>query len=584
LGEVELLLELSVKDLAIFEDIEWKLDEGLNVITGQTGAGKSLIIDAVELLLTGTFSDDLIRHGATESHVEGIFCTSKDNSNSILKSILDTKEITLEDDTLIISCEIRRGKPGVIRINGHPVTRSILRQIGEVLIDIHGQSDHLSLLDKKSHIDFLDSYARLLDLRDNFAAKVHQLNVIDSEIISLSQRDQNAARQEEFLRYQIEEIKQAGLQEKEDEYLEKEHRILSFSETLKDYSNRVYQALYDSDSAQFSGSALTKLNDAVQALKKLVELDPALSKHLEILDKSVYSLEEVARDIHSYGQKLEEDPARREEIESRMEQIRNLKRKYGNTITDILNYRSKAEIDLETFSQSSDKLERLNREREGLKSEMGLLGLELSQMRSRAAVRLTVDVKKELEDLEMAQMQFEISILRNPSSEGIKGPEGCFAFSNSGIDNIEFMVSTNPGEPLKPLAKIASTGEISRFTLALKSSLSEADNIPVLIFDEIDIGIGGRSGETIGKKLWSLARKHQVICITHLPQIAAYADAHVCIQKSISGKRTTSTLEKLSDNLRLNELASMLTGPDYSQTTLQDAAELMKKAETWKKR
>jgi DNA repair protein RecN (Recombination protein N) len=579
-----LLLELSVKDLAIFEDIKWKLDEGLNVITGETGAGKSLIIDAVELLLTGSFSDDVIRHGANEARVEGIFCTSNDNSNSILKTILDTKEITLEDDTLIINCEIRRGKPGVIRINGHTVTRSFLRQSGGVLIDIHGQSDHLSLLDKKSHIDFLDSYARLVDLRDNFADKVHQLADFDSEINLLSQRDQNAARQEEFLRYQIEEIKQAGLREKEDEDLEQEHRILSFSETLKDYSNRVYQALYDSDSAQYSGSALTKLYDAVQALKKLVELDSTLNKHLEILDKSVYSLEEVARDIHSYGQQLEEDPARREEIESRLEQIRNLKRKYGNTITDILNYRSKAELDLETFSQSSDKLERLNREREVLKSEMGHLALELSQMRSQAAARLTIDVKKELEDLEMAHMQFEISISRSPSSDGIRGPEGCFTFSNSGIDNVEFMVSTNPGEPLKPLAKIASTGEISRFTLALKSALSEADNIPVLIFDEIDIGIGGRSGETIGKKLWTLARKHQVICITHLPQIAAYADAHVCIQKNISGKHTTSTLEKLNDALRLKELAAMLTGPDYSQTTLQDAAELMKKAETWKKR
>jgi DNA repair protein RecN (Recombination protein N) len=327
---------------------------------------------------------------------------------------------------------------------------------------------------------------------------------------------------------------------------------------------------------------LIRLNEALYSLKKLVDLDPSLKEHLDFLDKTIYGIEEVSRDINSYKEKLQEDPERLNEIESRLELMRNLKRKYGKTIPEILAYKEKAHIELNGIQNTADKLLTSKIEIETLKKEMGILALNLSTIRFQASERLKLDIKKELEELEMPQIQFDVSINRTPSLEGIGGSEGYFTFNDKGIDKVEFMVSTNPGEPIKPLAKISSTGEISRFTLALKSALSEADRVPVLIFDEIDIGIGGRSGDIIGKKLWTLARNHQVICVTHLPQIAVCADKHFYVHKTVNNNRTTSTLQKLSGDLRLNELAAMLAGQDFSRIALQNVEELMKKADQWK--
>ena len=578
-----MLLELRVKDLGIIEDIEWNLDAGLNVITGETGAGKSLVIDAVELLLVGTASDNVIRHGANEARIEGVFRLPVGNKYAVLRAFLSEKGLTLEEELLIINCEIRKQKPGIVRINGHTVTKTILRQTGQLLVDIHGQSEHLSLLNKKYHLDFLDSFAHDLEIKEEFASRVTRLNEIEAELKSLTARNKETARQEEFLKYQIDEIKKASLQSGEDEELEKERHIMAHSEKLKTYSNQVYQDLYDSNSSHYSTAALTKLNEAVLALKKLVELDPALNQQLDYLEKAIYGLEEVARDVRTYGDKLNHDPERLEEMESRLELIRNLKRKYGNTVKDILNYQEKAEKELSGIGMSSERKAQLEKESTDLKIEMGKLGSKLSILRSQATQKLIERVKAELLDLEMSQMQFSVAITHSPSAEGITGPDGALCnFTNEGIDEVEFMVSTNPGEPLRPLAEIASTGETSRFTLALKSALSEADNIPVLIFDEIDIGVGGRSGDVLGKKLCSLARTHQVICVTHLPQIAAYADAHYCVHKTTADSRTTSTLEKLTPNLRINELAVMLAGVAYTETARKNARELLQKASGWK--
>lgn len=579
-----MLLELKVKDLGIIEDIDWKLDAGLNVITGETGAGKSLIIDAVELLLTGSASEDVIRHGASEAKIEGVFAISPNESSVPLKNFLAEKGLNTDDDLLIIGCEIRRQKPGIVRVNGHTITKTILRQIGQLLIDIHGQSEHLSLLDKRYHLELLDAFAHNFELREQFRAMATRLREIEEEIKSLESREKEAARQEEFLQYQINEIKKAALREGEDEELDNERRIIAFSEKLKEYSGQVYQALFEGPSSDYSASALARLNEAAQAMKKLVDLDPSLNGQLEILEKTVYGIEEVARDTHAYSEKLCHDPGRLEEIESRLELIRGLKRKYGNSIAEILAYLDKAEGELEGISTSAERRVQLEKEAADLGAEMGQAAFKLSQSRSQAARVLTEDVKKELADLEMSQMLFEVAVRQNSTPDGIKGPDGVsYAYNNEGIDNVEFLVSTNPGEPLKPLARIASTGEISRFTLALKGALSEADNIPVMIFDEVDIGVGGRSGDIIGKKLWTLSRRHQVICVTHLPQIAVYADTHFFVRKSTDNLRTTSTLVNLASDLRLQELAVMIAGPGYTNTALKNAKELLQKAQSWKK-
>jgi DNA repair protein RecN (Recombination protein N) len=576
-----LLLELRVKNLGIIEDINWKPDAGLNVITGETGAGKSLIIDAVELLLNATAGEEVIRYGAGEACIEGLF--SINAANSRMKDFLDEKGLLQEDDCLVINYEVRKQKPGVVRINGHLVTKTVLRQTGQLLIDIHGQSEHLSLLDKKYHLDFLDAYAHTSQLRDNFSRQTSRLHEINSNLKIQEEKEKETARQEEFLRYQVEEIQRANLQPKEDEELENERRLISFSEKLKDYSSRVSRALSETDASPGACSAIAGINQALQAMRKLVELDPALLKHLDYLEKTVYTLEEVARDVREYNERLEHDPGRIEEIELRLELIHNLKRKYGKSIEEILAYLEKTQKELEDIGQTCEKRSRLEEERNSLKQAMGNLAEELSAARSQAARRLTQDVKKELDDLEMPQMRFEAALSRRTAQDGLAFPDGqVYAFSPEGIDEVEFLVSTNPGEPLKSLAKIASTGEISRFTLALKGALSEVDHIPVLIFDEIDIGIGGRSGDIIGRKLWRLARNHQVICVTHLPQIAAYADAHFRVRKEINGDRTTSLLEDLAENARLEELATMLAGPNFSQAALRNAGELRQQAKNRK--
>jgi DNA repair protein RecN (Recombination protein N) len=578
-----LLLELRVRDFGIIEDIRWSLGRGLNVITGETGAGKSLVIDAVEALLTGKIDEEDIRYGAGEAGIEGVFVLSEGASSPQLSALLAENGLGAGEDTLVITCELRRQGRSVTRVNGHAVSRGLLYQLGCLLIDIHGQSDHLSLFNTEYHLDFLDAYAHTLELRRRFGAKAAELYQAEQEIESLAKVEKETAQREELLRFQVDEIRQASLREGEEAELEQERDVIAASEKLKAAGYEIYHALYGEDAALTSASAIEKLEAAVQAMRKLVELDPSLRQKLALLEGLVPELEEVARDIHAYADRLEYDPERLEEIESRLELIRNLKRKYGRSITQVLDYREKAERDLEGLSLSSERRAELEGLCRRLKEEMGKMAFELSQARSQAAGKLVSEVISELRDLKMPRVQFEVSLKQQPAEEGIPFPDGTtYAFNKLGVDSVEFMASTNLGEPVKPLVKIASTGEISRFMLALKGALSRADNIPVLVFDEIDIGVGGRCGEIIGRKLWALTQNRQVICVTHLPQIAAFADAHYNIQKTVAGERTLSNISFLEDESRTRELAAMLAGLQYTEASVRSARELVQKAESWK--
>ena len=578
-----MLVELRVKNLGIIEDMNWRLDDGLNIITGETGAGKSLVIDAVELLLSGKADDEVIRHGADQAQIEGFFSLSPKENLAPLKELLAEKELSADEETLVIDCQLRRQSPDSIRINGHAVPKSFLRQLGSLLVDIHGQSDHLSLFNSNSHLDFLDSYAHTVERRQDFTTKAKELYKVEQELKALEKDEQERARREEFLRFQLEEISRAQLKEGEEPELERERDILASAEKLKTISYEAYHALYEEDASGRATPALDKLNEAAQAIKKLVEIDPSLKEQLDSLEETIDGLTEVARSLRAYSDGLEYDPNRLEEIESRLELIRGLKRKYGQSVSEVLAYLAKAQKELDEVAGSEERNAQLKETAAALKEEMGQLAARLSAERAQAAEKLMAEVKKELKDLNMPQVEFQVGLSREKGEDGIPLPDGVYAFTNEGIDVVEFMASTNPGEPLKPLAKIASTGELSRFTLALKGALSEADHIPVLIFDEIDIGVGGRSGEIIGKKLSSLARNHQVVCVTHLPQIAAFADAHFSVHKELAGERTLSLLESLEDEARLKELAVMLAGAHYTETALTNARELMHKAENWKK-
>ncbi|MFC1955303.1 DNA repair protein RecN [Chloroflexota bacterium] len=578
-----MLLELRVKDLGIIEEIYWRLGHGLNVITGETGAGKSLVIDAVEALLGGKVDEENIRYGAEEAEIEGVFELPQGGSISRLRKFLAEKGLWDDEETLVVKCAFRRQGRSVIRVNGQAVTKGLLHQIERFLVDIHGQSEHLSLLDNKYHLDFLDSYAHTLNLRYSFSAKATELRKAGQELKAHVEEEKDRSRREEFLRFQIDEITRAKLREGEEEELQQERNILSSCEKLKAYSYEAYQALNSENDAPASASAIDKINQAIQVMKKLDELDSALKKHLNFMEETLYGLEEVGRDIRSYSDRLEHDPRRLEEIESRLELIRNLKSKYGQTIAEVLDYLRKAEGELEGISHSTQKRAELEESCSRLKEEMGGIASELSGTRSLIAGKLVTEVKKELQELNMPQVEFEVSITQVQNEDGIPFPSGdIYAFNNEGVDIVEFIASTNPGEPLKSLTRIASTGEMSRFMLALKGALSEADNTPVLVFDEIDIGIGGRSGEIIGKKLWALAQNHQVICVTHLPQIAAFADAHYRVLKEASSDRTLSKLDNLNAESRLNEIAAMLGGTQYTETSLDNARELIQKAKAWK--
>jgi len=578
-----LLVELRVKNLGIIEDMNWKLDDGLNVITGETGAGKSLIIDAVELLLSGKADEEVIRHGVDQAQIEGVFSLPPKENLASLRALLAEKELATDEETLVIDCQLRRQSPDIIRVNGHAVPKAFLRQIGSLLVDIHGQSEHLSLFDSSSHLDFLDTYAHTMEMRGNFTTKAKELNRVEQELKALEKDEQERARREEFLRFQLDEISRAQLKEGEEAELERERDILASAEKLKTISYEAYRALYEEDASGQAVPALDKLNEAAQAVKKLVDIDPSLKSQLDLLEQAIDGLTETARTIRAYSDGLEYDPNRLEAIESRLELIRSLKRKYGQSISQVISYMTKAQKELGEVSSSAERSAQLKETAAALKQAMGQIATRLSGERVKAAEKLMAEVKKELNELNMPQVEFQVSISQQKDEGGIPLPDGLYAFTNEGVDIVEFMVSTNPGEPVKPLAKIASTGELSRFTLALKGALSEADHMPVLIFDEIDIGVGGRSGEIIGKKLSSLAHNHQVVCVTHLPQIAAFADAHFSVHKELAGARTLSMLESLEDEARLKELAIMLGGTHYTETALTNAHELRHKAENWKK-
>ena len=578
-----MLVELRVKNLGIIEDMNWKLDDGLNVITGETGAGKSLIIDAVELLLSGKADEEVIRHGVDQAQIEGVFSLPPKENLASLRALLAEKELATDEETLVIDCQLRRQSPDIIRVNGHAVPKAFLRQLGSLLVDIHGQSEHLSLFDSSSHLDFLDTYAHTMEMRGNFTTKAKELNRVEQELKALEKDEQERARREEFLRFQLDEISRAQLKEGEEAELERERDILASAEKLKTISYEAYRALYEEDASGQAVPALDKLNEAAQAVKKLVDIDPSLKSQLDLLEQAIDGLTETARTIRAYSDGLEYDPNRLEAIESRLELIRSLKRKYGQSISQVISYMTKAQKELGEVSSSAERSAQLKETAAALKQAMGQIATRLSGERVKAAEKLMAEVKKELNELNMPQVEFQVSISQQKDEGGIPLPDGLYAFTNEGVDIVEFMVSTNPGEPVKPLAKIASTGELSRFTLALKGALSEADHMPVLIFDEIDIGVGGRSGEIIGKKLSSLAHNHQVVCVTHLPQIAAFADAHFSVHKELAGARTLSMLESLEDEARLKELAIMLGGAHYTETALTNAHELRHKAEKWKK-
>ncbi|MFC2010052.1 DNA repair protein RecN [Chloroflexota bacterium] len=579
-----MLLELKVSDFGIIERIDWQPSRGLNVVTGETGTGKSLVIDAIDTLLSGKANENEVRHGADAASIEAVFDLSKLGTASSLHSLLGENNLLEPGESqLVISGIIRRQGRSVFRVNDRAVSRELLQRIGSRLVDIHGQSQHLSLLNRDFHLDFLDAYAHTEELRDRFGDRAVQLAQVEQELKAIDEQEKDRARQTEFLRFQIDELKRADLKEGEEESLEKQRVLHASSEKLKTAAYEAYRTIYGDDTSA-GASVLEKLGQAASEVQKLAGLDDSLKAQVEYIREVESGLAEVARDIRNYRDGIDYDPQQLQEIELRLELIRGLKRKYGQTIAEMLDYLARAEQQINDIDTYEERRQQLGEERDSLKKEMGEIASKLSDRRTSAARKLVTEVTGELKELNMSQVKFEVSIIRDELEEGIPLSDGkSYAFTKDGVDIIEFRVSTNPGEPLKPLAAIASTGEVSRFMLALKSALAEADDIPVLIFDEIDIGVGGRSGGVIGRKLWNLARQRQAVCVTHLAQIAVFADSHYSVHKETAGKRTTTNIESIKGDDRIKELAVMLSGPQHTEAAVKNTRELLEKADNWKK-
>ncbi|MCD6568431.1 MAG: DNA repair protein RecN [Dehalococcoidia bacterium] len=571
-----MLIELSGENFGIVEDIKWRPTSGLNILTGETGAGKSLIIDIIEVLAGKRVGEEVIRAGKDHCSIEGVFQL---DDASPLKELLTEQGLEAEE-TIILSREIGREGHTFNRVNGHSVPLRFLREIGGALIDIHGQSDHVSLNDTSRQLLLLDRYASVKNLRSEVESRAERLYRLERELKALREDEREIARRIDLLDFQTVEIRKAEIHQDEDEELQRESAVLSNVEKLRSLSQAACQALSGDDVSL--SSALDKTGEAVCLLKELAQLDDSLADLLGELESALYQIEDTSHTLRAYLDKLGYDPARLEQVEQRLDIIRNLKRKYGDTIAAIIQYADKAEAELKHLNFQSENRAQLEEECASLKKEIGTLSYELSEIRRRAAGELTGEIEEELSHLNMAQVGFHIRFSRPETGEEVILPDGdSCAFSKSGIDKVEFQVSTNPGEPFKPLAKIASTGETSRLMLAIKSTLSRADTTPTLIFDEIDIGIGGRSGEVVGKKLSNLSREHQVICITHLPQVAAFADSHYSVRKDVSDGRTITTVSPLPPEARTEEISAM--AGSLSEPAMESAQELLKKAADWKK-
>ena len=596
-----MLTELRVRDFAIIDALDVEMGGGLNVLTGETGAGKSIIVDSIALLLGDKAEANMVRAGAERALIEGVFALDN-GSRQLVEALL--AEQGLEPDEpgqLILGREVRANGRSVCRVNGRSVGQTVLRDLGELLVDVHGQSEHVSLLRVKEHINLLDRYAGLWELRSQVAAKYHELRGVRKEIDQLTYNARERARRVDMLKFQLEEIRSAKLKPAEETTMQEEHTRLANAETLASYAEEAYGLLYESTRSQ--PAALDQMAQAAKAIENLARYDKQFEDYGKQMAEATAVVEEVARSLRDYREAIEFNPRRLEQVESRLELIKKLKRKYGDTIEAMLAFADQAENELGQIENSAERIEQLQGRLAELMDEYTVLAQELSSKRREAAARLARGVETELQDLRMAGAKFAVGITHEPNEDGvevqlcmgesqvsdqatqspIENPKSKIRYDATGIDRVEFMIAPNVGEGLKPLAKIASGGETARLMLALKAVLTRADRTPTLIFDEIDQGIGGRVGTIVGQKLWGLTGSHQVLCITHLPQLASFADAHYKVEKVLhengdGSQRTVTSVRRLKRDDKLDELAQMLgtsgkTGKQGAEQLLKEAAE-----------
>jgi DNA repair protein RecN (Recombination protein N) len=566
-----MLSELRIENFAIISQLELNFDPGLNILTGETGAGKSIIIDAVETILGSRADATMIRAGAERAIVEGSFKISEEMSQAV-RTILEREDLVDDSTELNLSREIRSNGRSTARLNGRNVNAHILTELSEFLVDVHGQSEHLSLLHVRQHLGLLDRYAHLENALAEYQQVYHQLMGTRRHLAELRQAESDSARQIDLLKYQINEIESAHLQLDEEEELKNERTRLANAEGIASFVQEGIQLL---DEASAPAVAITdQIGQLTHLLNNLSRLDPKQDVLSQRAQSTLDELVDLAGLLRDYLETIEFNPKRLDQVEERLNLIQNLKRKYGETVQKVLHFLEQAKAQLEAVENVSERINTLQAEETQLLTSLGTLGEGLSERRHAAALRLEKSLEAELEQLNMEGAKFKVDFSEQTAEDGVVVRDGTkVAFDSTGLELVEFLVAPNPGEGLKPLVKIASGGETSRMMLAIKNVLAKADHIPTLIFDEIDQGIGGRVGLVVGEKLWELAREHQVLCVTHLPQLAAFGEQHLRVAKQIKDGRTETQVEVLKGNQRLLELAQMMG--EVSEGTRQSAKELL---------
>ncbi|MBP6016743.1 MAG: DNA repair protein RecN [Candidatus Promineofilum sp.] len=558
-----MLSELFIRNFAIIDELRLRLNPGFNVLTGETGAGKSIILDAVTLVLGERADTTVIRAGTDEAYVEATFRLDE-GLQAELRPILEAEGLDEEGaEFVVLAREMRASGRNICRINGRTVSLSLLRQVADPLIDIHGQGEHLSLLRPRSHLALLDAFGGLEAERRALAAEVHRLHAVQRELEDLRRSGRDMAQRTEMLQFKVEEIGAAALQPDDEETLRIERLRLANAEQLGRHASEAIALLSTVDEDR---PAITDMLGRVEhAMTQLAKLDDTRQDSLATLQGIGFQLSELSAELQDYLDALEYDSRRLNTVEGRLELISDLKRKYNEPdVSGLLAAGERAVAELQTLENSGVRTAELEAEQETYLRHIGTMAAGLSDKRHVAAGRLSAAVEHHLAELKMEGAHFGVDFRRQPSAAGCyvstDDGEQRLSFDQTGIDQVEFLISANPGEPPKPLARVASGGETARLMLALKTALAQVDQTPTLIFDEIDQGIGGRVGDVVGRKLWGLAAEanHQVVVVTHLPQLAGYGDAHFHVSKAVDAGRTITHVAGLDQSGRVRELAAML--------------------------
>ncbi|PZD93447.1 DNA repair protein RecN [Paenibacillus sambharensis] len=558
-----MLRELSIRNLAVIEQVSVSYHNGFHVLTGETGAGKSILIDALSLIIGGRGASDMVRYGCDKAEIEAMFDLHP--GHRVWRVLNELGIGASSEEMLIIRRELSAHGKSVSRINGQVVNLTMLKEVGDCLVNIHGQHEHQSLLRIDRHLEWLDLYAgdTLAEKKRGYQAAYHKLQQTRTKLRELEESSRHNMQMLDLYKFQIEEISSAGLVPGEDESLQEERRKLMHAERLMEHATEAYSLLYGTKGLEALSKALSHLED-------IRSYDPTVLEPLvEQLQSAYYQAEDVSFQLRDYRDQVEFNPERLAEIEDRLDLINGLKRKYGEQIPDILAYYDKISSDVDKLENRDEHLQRLREEEGRLYDRAMSLALSLSGLRHHAADKLASEIERELKQLQMERTTFKVKL--DKLQEGTDS----FRLTPHGVDEAVFMLSANPGEPLKPLSKIASGGEMSRIMLALKTIFAAIDEVPVLVFDEVDTGVSGRAAQAIAEKMSVLSDRCQIFSITHLPQVACMADHHYEIRKSIRNERTSTSVTELVGGKRIEELARMLGGVEVTDKTRLHAQEML---------